>query len=62
LDPENKATVVQWAQDNFNENKILFPNPLELDIQALANYTPPSPIQNGGGGEEDAPRPFAASA
>jgi hypothetical protein len=22
MDPENKATLLQWAQDNINENKI----------------------------------------
>jgi len=45
LDPENKAVVIEWAADNINENKIMFANPLNLDIEALKAYTPPEPIQ-----------------
>ena len=55
LDPENKATVIQWAQDNFNELKLLFQNPLLLDFDALEKYVPPVPIE-----EPKEPRPFAA--
>lgn len=64
LDPENKATVIAWIQDNFNENKMLFSNPLELDFEALKNYEPPE--QQAMGGEEGAegepapPKPFKA--
>jgi Anti-CBASS Acb1-like protein len=42
-DPDNKARVLQWAADNFNAQKLLFANELELDYQAMANYTPPQP-------------------
>lgn len=38
LDPENKAALIEWATTNFNENKMLFPNPLEFNIDALQNY------------------------
>lgn len=66
LDPENKATVVQWAQDNLNENKMLFTTPLELDIEALKNYEPPPPPGGAGGapGEQEPkpPVPFESEA
>ncbi len=43
VDPENKAKVIQWAADNFNEQKLLFSTALELDWEALAAYEPPTP-------------------
>lgn len=43
LDPENKAKLIQWAQDNLNESKKLFSNPLVLDYEDLRNYVPPKP-------------------
>lgn len=55
IDPENLATLVEWAQDNLNDNKVMFTVPLALDIEALANYEPPVPAQ-----EPGAPKPFAA--
>lgn len=42
-DPVNKGTLIQWLSDNFNEQKLLFPNPLVLDIEALMEYEPPVP-------------------
>ena len=44
VDPANKARVIEWAKDNFNANKRLFSAPLELDIEALAEYEPPTPV------------------
>jgi hypothetical protein len=41
LDPDNKATLIEWLSNTLNENKILFKEPLLLDINALRNYTPP---------------------
>jgi hypothetical protein len=38
LDPENKVLVMQFACDTFNELKLLFPNPLVLDWDALKNH------------------------
>lgn len=65
LDPDNKATLVEWAAENLNETKMLFSTPLKLDIDELRNYTPPAPVE----GEEEeadrvpeAPKPFAAAA
>ena len=34
-DPVNKALLVQWLADNMNENKLLFPNPLNLNMEEL---------------------------
>jgi hypothetical protein len=56
LDPDNVATLLQWAQDNVNENKIMFQSPLLLDFDALAAWTPPEPVE-----EPAKPKPFAAS-
>jgi hypothetical protein len=55
LDPENKATLVEWAAENFNALKMLFNAPLNLDIEALKSYTPPEPAQ-----EPGQPKPFAS--
>jgi hypothetical protein len=52
IDPENKALLVQWAQDNVNESRTMFKIPMELDIEALANYEPPIPEVGGGEGDE----------
>jgi hypothetical protein len=41
LDPENKAVLVQWIQDNFNDLKLLYKTELILDIEALKDYVPP---------------------
>lgn len=38
LDPDNRATTVQWAADNFNELELLFTSPLLLDYEALAAH------------------------
>lgn len=56
VDPDNKATLLQWAADNINENKLLFQSPLNLDWEALANYEPPQPMA-----EPSEPKPFAAA-
>lgn len=41
IDPENRAKAIEWAADCFNANKMLFPTPLVLDFDALADYVPP---------------------
>lgn len=56
MDPENKAKLIQWAQDNINENKIMFQTPLDLDFDALAEYEPPQQME-----EPNQPKPFAAT-
>ena len=38
LDPENKAILIQWAADNFNENKMLFTSELIIDNDALEAF------------------------
>ena len=55
LDPDNKARLVQWVQDCFNERKELFPSQLDLDMDDLLNYVPPVPAK-----EPDEPPPFSA--
>lgn len=42
-DPQNKALLVRFFADNMNESKKLFPNPLVLNYEDLANYEPPAP-------------------
>ena len=41
MDPDNKSRVIEWAIDNAGENKLLFPQPLLLDYEALRDYEPP---------------------
>ncbi|OUE47292.1 hypothetical protein BZY94_06210 [Burkholderia territorii] len=43
LDPDNKARVIQWFEDNLNDIKHLFSNPMQLDYEALKSYVPPEP-------------------
>jgi hypothetical protein len=38
LDPANKAKLIEWAADNLNENKTMFTNPLDLDIDELLAF------------------------
>lgn len=40
LDPENKATLMEWVADNLNSNKLLFGSPLILDMDLLRAWTP----------------------
>ncbi|WP_455387429.1 hypothetical protein [Petrachloros mirabilis] len=40
-DPENKARVSDWLSQVANNEKDLFPEPLELDLDAIAAYEPP---------------------
>lgn len=64
-DPDNKAKLIEWAQDNLNSHKLLFPNPLELDTEVMAEFEPPL-MQEGagegkGGGAAAMPKPRMAS-
>lgn len=54
-DPDNKAILIQWAQDNLNTLEDLFPIPLVLDVQALAEYEPPVPEMGADGAQADGP-------
>jgi hypothetical protein len=40
-DPENKKRILEWLQDIFNNQKLLFGTRLDLDFEALAEYVPP---------------------
>jgi methionine-rich copper-binding protein CopC len=57
LDPENKATLTEWVASNANESKLLFPQPLVLDMDALLEYVPPAPPA-----EPGEPKPFSSEA
>ena len=45
MDPVNRARVIEWAIETSSENKLLFPQPLVLDYEALRDYEPPQPQQ-----------------
>ncbi|HEY0181247.1 MAG TPA: anti-CBASS Acb1 family protein [Rhodopila sp.] len=60
VDPENKVRVIEWAANNLNENKRMFPYPLVLDYDTLREYTPPTPEPALEAPHE--PRPFSAAA
>lgn len=47
LDPVNKARAVEWFTDNINGMTGLFASPMDLDIEALAEYEPPQPEMGG---------------
>jgi hypothetical protein len=38
LDPQNQVNLVEWAADNFNQLKLMFGSPLELDMDTLAEF------------------------
>jgi len=41
VDPQNRAMVIQWAQDNINEMPDIFQSSLSLDSEAIADYEIP---------------------
>jgi hypothetical protein len=43
VDDDNFSILMDWYQNNLNSNETLFPNPLTLDAQAMAEYQPPPP-------------------
>lgn len=43
LDPENKALTAGWLADVVNNREFMQSQPLELDLEALATYEPPTP-------------------
>jgi hypothetical protein len=45
LDPENRASMIDWAAMNLNSLDRMFKSDLVLDIESLRNYTPPQPMQ-----------------
>ncbi|HGT2360359.1 TPA: phage portal protein [Yersinia enterocolitica] len=44
-DPDNRATLIEWACENANANEHLFPQRLNLDYDSLLN-NPPEQIPN----------------
>jgi len=53
LDQANRATVIQTALDNINQNKVLFQSPFVLDYDALKKYEPAEAESDTG-----SPRPY----
>jgi hypothetical protein len=43
IDPENKGQLVAWVCDNVNELKLMFPNKLDLDIDAVIAWAESAP-------------------
>ena len=41
VDPQNRAALLQWAQDNINEMPEMFASSLQLDADAIAEYEIP---------------------
>ena len=41
-DGQNRAILIQWAQDNINEMPDMFQSSLQIDTDALAEYEPPA--------------------
>jgi hypothetical protein len=58
MDPDNRVRVIEWAIDNAGENRILFPQPLVLDSEALRDYEPPVETM---GDAPTPPRPFSSA-
>jgi hypothetical protein len=58
---EVKAQTLEWMQDNINENKMMFKNPMVLDTDAIASFEPPAPMPGEAGGEP-APKPKGITA
>jgi hypothetical protein len=50
-DPDNKAELLDWASQNFNDLKILFPTPLMLDTEKMAKFKP-DPMEMGMPGQK----------
>jgi len=44
IDPMNRAKLMEWAQDNINEMPDMFQSHLDLDIENLMDYEPPTPM------------------
>jgi len=40
MDGPNRAKLIQWAAENFNDMKMMFQTPLILDYEALAEFEP----------------------
>jgi hypothetical protein len=61
LDPLNQAALIQWAADNFNERKLLFSSPIELDFDGLAQHiamqSAKAQMMGGEPGGDEVPKP-----
>jgi hypothetical protein len=55
LDPENRGVLVEWACANLNEMKLMFPNPLDLDIADIIDWAETKLVQQEADAEEPEP-------
>jgi len=44
VNPENRARAIQWAQDNLSEMPEMFKSSMQLDIEEIMDYEPPTPL------------------
>jgi hypothetical protein len=66
LDPVNKATVIEWASENFNSMKLLFSTPLTLEFDDLEQWAVEEAerakaLPEDGPKEPAEPKPFSAA-
>lgn len=52
LDPINKAHLLQWIVDNFNEQKMLYKSELTIDLQSYIDYSQQMLAQQQGGSQQ----------
>jgi hypothetical protein len=45
IDPQNRANLIQWAQDNLSEMPEMFKSNMQLDMEDIAEYEIPIPEQ-----------------
>jgi hypothetical protein len=62
IDPAGKAKLVEWLQENFNELEDLITVPLDLDIEAIAEYAEKSQEQMDQQMQQSQEEPESASA
>ena len=44
VNPENRAILIQWCEDNINEMPDLFKSSLVMDTESLLDYEPPETV------------------
>jgi hypothetical protein len=51
LGQPNRARLVQWVMDGFNSLELMFGTQLELELEDIAEYEPPAPVEGAEGAE-----------
>lgn len=60
MDPMNKATLVQWACDTLNSMPDLFTSPLDIDLEAMADFAQEQADKQQAMQEQSPAPPFSA--